>query len=258
MYRQALLTTLLALPIFSTAVEDLLTLTKAARVDHNLVNPSSVIFLDQLPSEAYDNDPDLTAYKNVVYIRKDIEVLDQANGPKLTCLPNGQVTFEFKNESALRVSRLASDELLDHPVIIPHYYDASSCPELTNHTIFGPRESVPAESFDGLDTEDDFAIFIPVFESDVNGTTLTLSVAWATYHEIVGIVGDAPEALSWLAKSVFFPGDTSSSSVQKRRIIRPPPNLLRPPFYSIFRPIRPGGGGFVDGIGTPVGGNQTK
>ena len=90
--------------------------------------------------------------------------------------------------------------------------------------------------------EDDFAIMVPVFGSDINGTTLTLSVA---YHEIVGIVGDAAEALSWLAKGVFPPMDMSSSSVQKRR--------LGGLFRSLRPIIRPGIGEFVGGL---ISGNQ--
>ena len=72
MFRSTLLTTLLSLPILSTC-------------SNNLLNPSKVFYFDQLPSEAYDGDPDLTTYKDIIHVRKDINYLDTESGPNLVC-----------------------------------------------------------------------------------------------------------------------------------------------------------------------------
>lgn len=208
MFRPTLLTTLLTLPIVSISA-------------HNILTPSKVFFFDQLPSEAYDGDPDLTTYKDILYVRKDISYLDIESGPNLTCQSNGQVTLGFSGESALELNQLAYEQFLGHPVIIPHGYDATACSEVANHTIFGPRKYVPAEALEDLDSEDDFAVMIAMSEDDVTDDALTLSVIWATYHELVGVVGDAPEELEWLAKGVFpwsisTSSSSASSNVEKR------------------------------------------
>lgn len=208
MFHSTLLSALLTLPIISISA-------------HNILNPSKVFYFDQLPSEAYDDDPDLTTYKDILYIRKDISYFDIESGPNLTCLTNGQVTLGFNGESALELNQLAYEQFLGHPVIIPHGYDATTCSEVANHTIFGPRQYVPSEALEDLDTADDFAIMIAMSEDDVTDDTLTLSVIWATYHELVGVVGDAPEELSWLAKgvlpwSISTSSSSASSNVEKR------------------------------------------
>ena len=112
----------------------------------------------------------------------------------------------------MHLNELAFEQFIGHPVIIPHGYDMSACPEFTNHTVFGPRLYVPAETLAELDTDDDFAIMIALSEDDVKDGELTLSVIWATDHELIGVVGNAPEELSWLVKGVF-PWSISTSSV---------------------------------------------
>lgn len=199
MFRPNLLTGLLTLPIISISA-------------HNILTPSRVFYFDQLPAEAYDGDPDLTTYKDIIYMRKDINYLDIESGPNLTCRSNGQVTLGFSGESALELNQLAYEQFLGHPVIIPHGYDATTCPDVANHTIFGPRKYIPTEAFDDLDTADDFAIMIALTEDDVADDVLTLSVIWVSYHELVGVIGDAPEELYWLAKGVFPWSITTSSS----------------------------------------------
>ena len=203
---RALLATALTLPILSV-------------LSHNILNPSLVFYFDQLPSEAYEGDPDITANKDIIYIRKDINYFDPQDGPSLACLPNGQVTLGFTNQSALELNELAHEQFLGHPVIIPHGYDMSACPDIANHTIFGPRMYVPSEALEDLEMEDDFAIMIALSEDDVKDEELTLSIIWVTYHELIGVIGDAPEELSWLAKGVFpwsITTATTSSSTSSR------------------------------------------
>ena len=208
MFSQAVLATALTFPILS-------------KCTHNIVNTADVTYFDQLPSDAYDDDPVLAEFKERIYVRKDISYLDPENGPHLTCLPNGQVKLDFANQSAFKLDELATEQLLSHPVIIPHGYDSSSCPELADHTIFGPRQSVPEESLADLEA-DGFAVMIAVSEDDVQEKEITLSVDWVTYHELIGVVGNAPEELPWLAQGVFpFSANASSSTtstrVRKRR-----------------------------------------
>ena len=204
MFLQGLRTTLLALHILPAFT-------------HNILTPSKVFYFDQLPSEAYDGDPDLTAYKDIIYVRKDINYLDPQSGPSLACLPNGQVKLGFVDESDLELNELAYERFLGHPVVIPHGYDISGCPDLVNHTIFGPRQYVPAEALDDLDPEDDFAVMIALSEDDVQDDELTVSVIWVTYHELIGVVGDAPDELSWLAKGVY-PWSINTSSLSSSRV----------------------------------------
>ena len=87
---------------------------------HPLLSPSLVFYFDQIPTEVYDDDPDVVAHKDVVYIRKDIHQLDPEDGPSLTCLPNGQVQLGYTNESALELNKLAYTQLLGHPVRFFH------------------------------------------------------------------------------------------------------------------------------------------
>ena len=215
MFSQAVLATALTLPILSICT-------------HNLTDTSDVFYLDQLPSEAYDNDPTVAKYKESIYVRKDISYLNPENGPSLTCLPNGKVTLGFPNGTALKLSELADQQFLGRPVVIPHGYNASACPELVNHTIFGPRESVPADTLAELEDDPEaegYAAFIAHTEDDIQEQNITLSVDWVTYHELIGAVGNAPEELDFLAQGVFPWSSTTSSStastaVKKRRIGR--------------------------------------
>ena len=204
MFFRPVLATVLTLPILSTCT-------------HNLVDTSDVTYFDQLPPDAYDNDPLLGENKGSIYVRNDISYLDPKNGPHLTCLPNGQVKLDFTNdESAFKLNELATAQLLSHPVIIPHGYDSSSCPELADHTIFGPKENVPEESLVDL-AEDGFAVMIAVSEDDVQEKEITFSVDWVTYHELIGVVGTPPKELSWLAQGVFpFSAKGSSSTTSAR------------------------------------------
>ena len=185
----------------------------------SILTPSKVFYYDQLPSDAYSGDPDVAANKERIYVRKDINLLDPQNGPSITCLPNGQVRFGFSEESGLKLDELAAEKFLDHPIVIPHGYDSSCCPELGNHTIYGPRSDVPAEALDDLEEQDDFAVLIATSEDDVQDNELTVSVDWVTYHELIGITGDAPEELFWLAKGVYPFSETnpSASSRMKKR-----------------------------------------
>lgn len=207
MFRPNLLSALLTFHIFSISA-------------HNILTPSRVFFFDQLPPEAYDGDPDLTTYKDIIYIRKDINYLDIENGPNITCQSNGQVTLGFSGESALELNQLAYEQFLGHPVIIPHGYDATGCPDVVNHTLFGPRKYVPVEAFEDLEPDDDFAIMIALSEDEVTDDELTLSVIWVTYHELVGVVGDAPEELYWLAKGVYPWSVSTSSSTGGSKMVK--------------------------------------
>ena len=90
-------------------------------------------------------------------------------------------------------------------VLIPHGYDDSKCPELTNHTIFGPKAYVPQEYLATLSnqTDEGLAIMIAMSEDEIVDNRLTLSVIWVTYHEIMGIVGSPPDSLYYLQKGVM-------------------------------------------------------
>ena len=204
MFSQAVFTAALTLPILSTCT-------------HNILNPSDAFFFDQLPGDAYDNDPTVAKYKEKIYLRKDINYLDPEDGPYLTCLPNGQVKLDFANETKFKLDELAIQKLLGHPIIIPHGYDSSSCPELADHTIFGPRQSVPKEALADLEA-DGIAVMKAISEDDVQEKEITLSVDWVTYHELIGVVGNAPEELPWLAQGVLPFSDSGSSSTGSRRI----------------------------------------
>ena len=230
MFAQAVLTTALTLPILSTCT-------------HNLLNPADAFYFDQLPGDAYDNDPTVAKYKENIYIRKDINYLDPENGPSLTCLPNGQVKLDFATETKFKLDELVTQKLLSHPIIIPHGYDSSSCPELADHTIFGPRQFVPKESLADLEA-DGFAVLKAVSEDDVQEEEITLSVDWVTYHELIGVVGNAPDELPFLAQGVFPFSDSGSSSTKSTRIRK---RRLGGLFRSIGRVI---GGGVAQGAAT--------
>ncbi len=187
---------------------------------HDILHPSKVFYFDQVPSAAYAGDPDLAACKDIIYVRKDINYLDPASGPNLTCLPNGQVKLGFTNRSDLVLNELAFEQFLGHPVVIPHGYDMSACPLLANHTIFGPRQYVPAEALADLEPDDDFAVMIALSEDRVEDNMLTLSVIWVTYHELIGVVGEAPEEIFWLAKGVFPWSTSTYSSLSSPRVER--------------------------------------
>ena len=207
---QAVLVTALSFPILSTCT-------------HTITDKSDVFYFDQVPADAYNNEPTIAGYKDRIFVRKDISYLDPKKGPKLVCLPNGQVKLDFVNaKSALRLDELASDWFLSHPVIIPYGYDSLSCPELVDYTIFGPRDSVPEDSLADLqEGGDNYAIMIAVSEDDVTEQELTVSVDWADYHSLIGIVSNPPEGLASLAPGIFPFDDSSSTAstrVRKRRV----------------------------------------
>ena len=186
--KSTILATLFALPLSHT---------------HPLGFLSKVFFLDQIPADLYSNDTDLVTNKDTVYIRKDISYLDPDNGPSLTCLPNGQVQLGFNDTSALKLDKMAYVEILGHPLIIPHGYDASSCPELANRTIYGPLDYIPLVDQGILEEEDKEAVMVALGLDEVIDNRLTFSFIWVDYHELVGVVGEAPDALYYLAKGVF-------------------------------------------------------
>ena len=64
---------------------------------------------------------------------------------------------------------------------------------------FGPRKFVPEDSLADLE-DDGLAVFLSGSENDVQETEITLSVEWVTYHELIGVVGNPPEELSWSLK----------------------------------------------------------
>lgn len=203
MFYQAVLATALTLPILSACT-------------HDLTSNSDVTYFDQLPSDAYDDDLLLGEYKSRIFVRKDISYLDPENGPSLKCLPNGQVKLHFASQTAFNLDELSREQLLSHPVIIPHGYDDSGCPELKDHTIFGPRESVPEDTLKDLEA-DGFAVMLAVSEDEVQENEITLSVDWITYHGLIGVTGSAPKDLAWLGKGVLPYSDNDSSSKHSTR-----------------------------------------
>lgn len=239
---QAVLATALTLPILSTCT-------------HNLKDTSDVFYFDQLPPESYDNDSTVAEYKDKIYVRKDISFFSRENGPSLTCLPDGKVTLGFTNGTAFRLNELADQKFLGHPVIIPHNYDTTSCPELVNHTIYGPRSSIPPDTLteleEGLEAGN-YAVMIAHTEDDVQEQNITLSVDWVTYHELIGAIGNPPEELSFLAQGVLPWSSTTSSAsgstgVEKRR-------FRLPPFRIIAPILREGGRFLLDQIANEFGG----
>ena len=207
MLSQTILTALVTLPIFLTRSED-------------NYNASLVTYYNQLPSEIYDDDAEISAIKDVLYIRNDINILDPKNGPDLACRPQGQVTLAFDDKKASDLDSLAKEYLLGHPIIVPPSYDSSACPDLADHTILGPKKYVPADALADLDQDDDFTVLIPLTEADVHDNEITFSVRWATYHNLVGVIGDAPDNFPWLAQDVEPWSDetTSSSRIVRRRV----------------------------------------
>ena len=204
MFTQAILTALVALPVLPVLANE-------------FQKTSYVYYYDELPASAYEGDAYVSAYRDIIYLRKDIHYLDPEDGPELSCPSNGHLKLGFEKASALELHELANEKLLGHPLIIPDHYDTSDCPAAANHTILGPKEYVPPEFLAELDPADDFLVIVPVTEVDVKENELILAFIWGTYHQIVGVIGDAPEELAWLEKGVYPWDSPGSAHLEKRK-----------------------------------------
>lgn len=185
-------------------------------VGQSLLQVSKVFYFDQLPDDVTsDFPPELEDAKSQLYIRKDVEELDEAS---LSCDLQGTLELGFENASALELD-IVGYEMIGHPIVVPHNYSqAEGCPDLKNHTLFGPRKSVPAEVLAELNDDEDYAIFITMSVDALEDGKLTISAIWADYHQIFGSIGDAPEGLEWFNIGIYPWTELSGPSDKVKRV----------------------------------------
>lgn len=182
----------------------------------SLLQVSKVFYFDQLPADFISGiPPELDGAKDQLYIRKDVEELD---GPSLSCDATGTIELGFENVSALELDGVGY-EMIGHPIIVPHNYtSAEGCPDLKNHTLYGPRKAVPEEFLADLSDEEDYAVFIAMSIDALEDGKLTVSAIWTDYHSLLGAIGDAPEGLEWFNVGIYPWTDLSGSSDKVKRI----------------------------------------
>ena len=185
-------------------------------VGQSLLQVSKVFYFDQLPDDfTSDFPPEFEDAKGQLYIRKDVDEMAEAS---LSCDLNGTIELGFKNMSAYELDGVGY-EMIGHPIIVPHNYTkAEGCPDLKNHTFFGPRKAVPEDVLAEMGDDEDYAIFIAMSVDALEDNKLTVSAIWADYHSIIGSVGDAPEGLEWFNIGIYPWTEVSGTSDKVKRI----------------------------------------
>ena len=185
-------------------------------VGQPLLQVSKVFYFDQLPDNVTsDFPPELDDAKSQLYIRKDVVELEDAS---LSCDLKGTFELGFENASVYELD-IAGYEIIGHPIVVPlNYTQAEGCPDLKNHTIFGPRDSVPEDVLAELNDDEDYAVFIPLSINALEDGILTVSAIWADYHSIFGSVGDAPEGLEFFNIGIYPWTELSGQSDKVKRV----------------------------------------